>query len=99
MVKWAAAAAAAVPAVGPAQLPMAVALQWICFGNINEANANRLELGEIMELVTIDYKDICNLRNGFASHRMADGQITFGMARTKQLEQGCYLVIITIPTN
>ena len=65
---------------------MSIALQWIGFGDINEADAVRLELGEITELVTINYKDIRDLRDGFGSRRVADGRIIFGMARTKRLQ-------------
>ena len=62
------------------------ALDWIGFTVDNQRNAIEQELGDFKSMKDLSYKDIRDLRDGYAKRTVAEGRIHFGMTRTKRLK-------------
>ena len=92
-----AAAAAAVPGAVPPAVPaiaaagagppddLAQALMWIGFNAAAQRDAIHDELMDLQSLSEVTHKEIRDLRDSYASRRIQDGRIIFGMQRTKKL--------------
>ena len=61
-------------------------LQWLGFDDQDQRDSLEGELTDLASMSDITYKDISELQSSYAKRTIAEGQIHFGMNRTKRLK-------------
>lgn len=66
--------------------PMQQVMEWIGFDIPAQRDALAQELGDLQSVGELTYKEIRDLRDGYAKRTVAEGRIHFGLQRTKRIK-------------